>query len=937
MRKGDGSRGGGRVLAPINLGERASTSLQLDTLLSKKRQTVSDMIRLRNASRLSAAANVVRQSGGNVVGDFLYLVNALNVELPRSSIYTLANHSLVSAIIYNPTPVEELNVSVPSYGFPVFWADSHTGGIWDLGIPEGVDVAHPSLSSHSSIVRPGTNVSSHGTYVTGIVSSTDPIYTGAAFGHELIVSARTSNTVAGLMEDMDWMTTAPDSPEVVNHSIGYGPVSEDYSLNEVFFDVYTEFKGVTVVKSAGNGGYSQGGPTITEPAGSYNIIVVSNVDDRGTETTIDDRLNPQSSTGPTIAGRNKPTIAAPGTGIASTSLHWTSGANFLNVSGTSMAAPHVAAVALLMLDDGLLRPAEQQALLYNTADAMNSNGTATTADDFPVAGDYWDAGYGYGLLDAAEASYNASDVHTMSLSANNNNDTPDDYRLYRGQLLDNEKVTAVWLKRHPTYVAGPAQTKGFELSDVDLHLYGAQNGAQIDESATTNQNVEQVTNRSGSSVDSVIKVSMYSDIIYGADHEQVALAAEENFSNSNPPAFSFKGPGSLNFDVIGSTRLFSICVTKHGEVPAHAVELSLIVSSNYEVNGSAAQLIGTVADSDESCHEFSVNLISDPSLGIETFEVRAISNSYDEIYAAAATVPVSTGAMCAGMIVDVNLNFGQSATSGPDVILGTAGPDIIIGLGGNDLICGGDGYDRIYGGSGSDTIYGGDGLGNDDSYNDLFGGSGNDYLYGANYSNDALYGQSGMDTLITNNTDARLQDKLYGGSGRDLLISNSAGGSEMRGLRADDEIYGSDAGDVIFGGPGQDIIYGNDGADTINGGLARDAIYGGNGNDLLAGAGHRDFLSGENGDDLLLGGLGNDTLDGGAHVNGDTCIGQGNDTSGSGDKSISCEFTTGFPRNAGITQAQRIIQPGRIVLSVQEVELLDRCNQSVDKCLQALK
>ena len=265
---------------------------------------------------------------------------------------------------------------------------------------------------------------------------------------------------------------------------------------------------------------------------------------------------------------------------------------------------------------------------------------------------------------------------------------------------------------------------------------------------------------------------------------------------------------------------------------------------------------------------------------------------------------------CNGLTVTVDLNLGQSPTSGSDVILGTSADDTINGLGGNDTICGGDGFDIIFGGSGSDTIFGGDGFGVDSSANDIFGGSGNDFLYGSQHD-DHLYGQAGVDYLESNNQTS-LQDKIFGGSGSDEIYSYSQGGSFIRGQGNNDEIWGSDFGDVVKGDQGLDTIHGGDGADDINGGRGRDIIYGGDGADVIAGAAQRDDLNGEAGDDIITGGLGNDAIDGGAGI--DTCNGQGQEANGNGDVQTNCEVASGFPRlSLTLTEIQPP-QPGSCLL-----------------------
>lgn len=280
---------------------------------------------------------------------------------------------------------------------------------------------------------------------------------------------------------------------------------------------------------------------------------------------------------------------------------------------------------------------------------------------------------------------------------------------------------------------------------------------------------------------------------------------------------------------------------------------------------------------------------------------------------------------CAG--IPANVEIGNNVpTSGDDIIVGTAGNDTIFGVGGNDTICGMNGIDNLYGGPGTDTIYGGDGFVNDDTFNNLYGGTGDDFLYGGPYD-DYLYGQGGFDYMETNNTLSGLGDIMVGGSGNDILWSFSTGGTDMRGNGNNDTLYGSTVADIMRGDPGLDTIYGGGGGDQINGGLGADTLYGGAGPDQITGADSRDDLFGGAGDDFLYGGLGNDDLDGG--TGNDFCNGQGQ-TGGTGDTAVNCETTTGIPRVAPVVLNHR---PGRPILTDAQVRQLDRCNNSIEKCL----
>ncbi len=283
-------------------------------------------------------------------------------------------------------------------------------------------------------------------------------------------------------------------------------------------------------------------------------------------------------------------------------------------------------------------------------------------------------------------------------------------------------------------------------------------------------------------------------------------------------------------------------------------------------------------------------------------------------------------ATCDGLPATVDLNLGQVPTPGPDVIVGTPAGETINGLGGDDVICGMGGFDIIMGGSGNDIIYGGDENGVDTAPNDLFGGTGDDFIIGSQLD-DFLFGNSGEDFLETNNTTSN-PDFLWGGSGNDELISNSVGGSTMRGQGNNDIMTGSQSADTMRGDPGLDTIFGRNGNDDISGGNGADSIFGGAGHDILAGNNNRDTILGQNGNDTITGGLGNDTMNGGNGT--DSCNGQGQ-TGGAGDTAANCETVSGVPfagSSAGVTS-----QPSRRTLTEREVDLLDRCNLSIEECL----
>jgi len=183
-----------------------------------------------------------------------------------------------------------------------------------------------------------------------------------------------------------------------------------------------------------------------------------------------------------------------------------------------------------------------------------------------------------------------------------------------------------------------------------------------------------------------------------------------------------------------------------------------------------------------------------------------------------------------------------AGTPGPDVICGAEGNDTINGLGGNDTLRGGKGNDQIAGGEGDDTVDGG--LGDLDT---------------------ASFSQSQAAV------DASLAGGVATGEGSDALPNIES----ILGTPMGDTLDGSSVNNTLNGAGGSDTLNGLEGADKLIGGPANDTLGGGTGNDSVVGSGGADSLFGQEDDDTLNstdGIRGNDSLDGGTHVTGDTCI-----------------------------------------------------------------
>jgi serine protease AprX len=456
---------------------------------------------------------------GGTPGESTPVTNAIAARVPSSAVAKLTADPRVESVSIDRPAEEELNVSASSVSAGTFWSAGFNGGIWDVGICDnGVDKSHPALSGHDfygDVNLPGG--SGHGTHVAGIVASTNATHKGIAFGLDAIVSKRCSSE-STVMSGFDWMIrSSPKDADVGNISQGYGTVSVDSTALSRYFDALVDGLDFMVAKSTGNNGNGGATATITYPANSYNLLAVANMDDKGTTSRLDDRINPGSSQGPTPNGRKKPDIAAPGTAITSS----IPGSGFGSKTGTSMAAPHVAGAVLLLMDAGVYKPASAKAILINTADAWGAAGK--------VQGSSWNKVYGWGYLDLWEAHYNHDDVFedTVGSTIFGGGNAK---HVYEGRMYSYEKATLVWNRR--AVANGPnAPTTFFAHNKIHLIMRDKLTNAIIASSTSNIDNVQQV-HLPPAYNGRVVRLEVLSKelLINGGGNQEYSLATEENFT-----------------------------------------------------------------------------------------------------------------------------------------------------------------------------------------------------------------------------------------------------------------------------------------------------------------------------------------------------------------------------------------------------------------------
>ncbi len=312
--------------------------------------------------------DLVRAHGGEIYRQFS-IVDVIAASMKQQQADALAQNPRVR-YVEPDGPVYALDQTVPwgidrvfgdeEYEFKT-WEDSTGEGVAVAVIDTGIDENHEDLPELLGGVNTiddnhwGVDGQGHGTHVAGTVAALDNEVGVVGVGPKLglyavkVLDDGGSGSVSSVVGGIEW--AAEKGIPVLNMSLG---TSDHYESLQDACDAAYEADHL-LVAAAGNSGNPPGrGDNVGYPAAYDSVIAVA-------ASTINNNRASFSSTGPAVE------LIAPGSSILST----IPGNEYDTKSGTSMASPHVAGVAALVLaaDPGLTN-AEIRGILQETAEDL---------------------------------------------------------------------------------------------------------------------------------------------------------------------------------------------------------------------------------------------------------------------------------------------------------------------------------------------------------------------------------------------------------------------------------------------------------------------------------------------------------------------------------------------------------------------------------------
>ncbi|MFX0135630.1 MAG: S8 family serine peptidase [Candidatus Hodarchaeota archaeon] len=323
---------------------------------------------------VSQIKNRLQSFKGNILSKFNNFP-FLTVDLPYYEIFDLAEQDYIAHIFLDKKVYACLDESVPIIKPPTTWQQLETQFGLDINgtnikiaiLDTGIDKNHPDLNdlddnlgtSDPKIIAEECFTGQgytwddhgHGTHCASIAAGTGEAssytHVGVAPGALLLNGKVLNNYGSGfeswIINGIEW--AVEQSTDIISMSLSIDLNSDGTDPLSLAID-WANDQGIVCTIAAGNDG-EEGMFSVDIPAVAKKAIAVGS-------TTKTDQISSFSSQGPSTDYRIKPDVCAPGSNIVAarasgTSLGTPIDNYYTSVSGTSMATPHVAGAAALML------------------------------------------------------------------------------------------------------------------------------------------------------------------------------------------------------------------------------------------------------------------------------------------------------------------------------------------------------------------------------------------------------------------------------------------------------------------------------------------------------------------------------------------------------------------------------------------------------------
>lgn len=303
--------------------------------------------------------------GGNIEHQFKYM-NVVHVKLSERAVEALKNNPNV-AYVEEDSKVQALGQTTP-WGITEINADDvqasgNTGsGVKVAVLDTGISSSHEDLNvaGGASFVSgepdPFTDGNSHGTHVAGTIAGVNNnlgvlgVAPNVSLYAVKVLDSNGSGSYSGIAQGVEW--AIDNNIDVVNMSLGGSRGST--TLEQAMTNAYNS--GVLLVAAAGNEGSKGKKNTIGYPAKYDTVLAVGAVDqdrNRASFSSVGDELE----------------VMAPGVSIYSS----VPGNSYDYYNGTSMASPHVAgAAALILSSNNSLSNVDVRSILNDTATPLGT-------------------------------------------------------------------------------------------------------------------------------------------------------------------------------------------------------------------------------------------------------------------------------------------------------------------------------------------------------------------------------------------------------------------------------------------------------------------------------------------------------------------------------------------------------------------------------------